>query len=94
MTPTKSENCVICRKYYEFREQSVKLHPKYKDEFYAMLRVKTFERGQKTPLVTTSIWEAKIQFCPRCGAKWQVPRRRSLPKEMRRKRSENVKSVI
>lgn len=94
MQPTRPDKCVICKRYYEFREQSVKLNPKYKDEFYAMLRVKTFKRGEKTPMLTTPIWEAKIQFCPRCGARWQVPRRRSLPKEMQRKRSENVKSVI
>lgn len=84
MTATH-EKCVICRKYYEFKEQSAKLSPKYKDEFYAMLRVKTFERGQKTPLVTTSIWEAKIQFCPRCGTRWKIPHPRKLPEEYREK---------
>lgn len=85
LAPTP-ENCIICKKYKEFRKNACELPPEFIDQFYATLRVKTFKRGEKTPMFDVPIWEAKIQYCPRCGTKWQVPRRRRLPEEMRRKK--------
>lgn len=86
MRATSPENCVVCKKFKEFRQNACELPPEYVDQFYATLRVKTFERGQKTPLFDVPIWEAKIAYCPRCGTKWQYARRRALPEEMQRKR--------
>ena len=80
MQPPSSENCVICRKYRDWLKNANSLPPRFRDEFYCMMRIKTFENGQKTPILTTAVWEAKIHYCPRCGALWSTPRRK-LPKE-------------
>lgn len=81
--PKDDRHCAICYTIDEFYKASLLKTDLYRDKFYATLTLKTFKRGEKTPILSNQIRETHMNYCPYCGKPIKMRRKCKL------KRNEN-----
>ena len=78
MPLTNKEKCAVCKAYAKWLPYSNDMPIGYHDLFYVTIRRKTFEDGQKTPMLNVALRECRMVYCPYCGTKLRYPKRKAM----------------